>query len=1043
MWVKSKYFRQFIFIALTGTILLAVSLAAFYYHMAERNLYAVKVEQGQLLSRYLSHIFWDEIVALFRAAERVPPGELSSLPEVKILHRAMQLTAEEFKVIDIKIHNLKGITVYSSDPKQIGLDMMSHPGVASSLAGNSFSTIVGPGHYEYDLRLGKRDLLESYVPVRDSDSNIVGVLEVYDDLTPLLQRIGQVMRWILVGGFGFLSLFYLLLVGLFARTDKALRREQETTRRYLQKIEEDRETLEQRVAERTEEAEKSDNYLRAVMDSVPLPVVVIDREYRIDAMNQAAREMIRVEAGNDQPIYCYQAGHHRDEPCDGTDFPCTLREVLASGASITALHEHFDRDGSLHLVEVMGSPLRDANGEISGVVEVCHDITEREQVRQQLQAAKDEAEAASDAKSRFLANMSHELRTPLTTVIGMTEVLARTPLESEQRNYLETIGHSGQALLGMIDDILNLSRIEAGKETLHKTAFDLHELLSTVFDIVAYQGYAKGLELILRLAPEAPLRLQGFPTPLRQILLNLIGNAIKFTDEGEVTVSITVLRRNEASCLLRFDISDTGIGVPQEQLEQLFEPFVQAEHAHPRGQSGVGLGLSICRSLLKLMCDEAALKIVSETNVGTRFFFDLEFPIDHDDGTERPQAAMFAGASILIVDASRGLCESLADWLASLGPQPRIATSQKQALQILQQAATEQCPFALAIVGGCNGDKDGFALARLIRNDPELASTRILMLVLPQETGVDARQQEIGFDHYIRKPIKPLSLVAALQSIGDTSSRPPTSVKSTASEGDNQDETGVARDTLLLVEDHPVNREVLAQMLRDLGYAADTAATGREALQAVEQRPYRIVLMDCQLPDMTGLEVTAEIRRREGDHRQARIIAVTALALENEKERCLAVGMDDFLAKPVTFESLQQTLQKWSSEQDAISYASLPRDSGLLDPEVWDRYRQTQATNPDFIPHLIDLFQEDSPIRLERMREAVKTDDWSDVAKSAHALKGACAQMGADSLAQLCQGLMAAAQAADGIGVNDLLGELEGEYQRVSAELNRRKAAGG
>jgi CheY-like chemotaxis protein len=544
--------------------------------------------------------------------------------------------------------------------------------------------------------------------------------------------------------------------------------------------------------------------------------------------------------------------------------------------------------------------------------------------------------------------------------------------------------------------------------------------------------------------PEVPARLQGFPTALRQVLLNIIGNAVKFTDEGEVTMRISCQQHGAATCLLRFEVSDTGIGIAADQASWLFEPFVQADCPAGRKQPGVGLGLSICRSLIKLMSDVAELHFVSEPGGGTRFTFDIDFSIDFapegsgqsvGEGDDRP---MFKALPVLVAEGNRQQREHVAKWLEKAGMCPQESGSVETALQQLRQAQSDERGFSQIIIGVGSRGMDGYALARAIKSDRHLADAPLLMLIPPHDMRAESLQQEIGFEHYLRKPLRQPRLLAALETI--VASQTPTAEsdslpKPPCIDAEVSASPGSPLGEILLVEDHPVNREVLTEMLGSMGYVVRGAATGAEALTALEQRVYSLVMLDCQLPDMDGAQVTQEIRRREGSARHTPVVAVTALALKVERERCLAAGMDAYLTKPVTLESLRRVLNDWVVQCADGSGRAAP-NGGPLDSDLWRQYTNTQAFDPDFVPKLVNLFQAHAREQLAEMRAASDARNWSDLARLAHGIAGASAQVGATRMGELSRRLVDCAKAGDEDGVSDLLKRLAVEHQRVSAELS-------
>jgi two-component system sensor histidine kinase/response regulator len=777
-------------------------------------------------------------------------------------------------------------------------------------------------------------------------------------------------------------------------------------------------------------AEAELKVFKHMIDAAGDGLVLLDGQGRVEYCNRALKELLGYtseELQGRSPCETFVPREASDPaPEAGRYFACLRKGVEGRTVEFDAFH----KEGRRIPVELTASAFT-SGGETKELGSI-RDITGRREVEQQLRGAAEIAESANRAKSEFLANMSHEIRTPMNGIMGMTELALETNLTLEQREYLELVKTSADALLGLINDILDFSKVEAGMLELETIDFRLRDTLGNTLNTLALRAHQKGLELAFDIPPEIPDALLGDPGRIRQVVTNLVGNAIKFTSQGEVLVEVRTERPGERETVLCIAVKDTGIGIAPDKQEAIFDSFTQADGSITRRFGGTGLGLAISRRLVELM--GGRIWVESEEGRGSTFFFTCRLGIQSDPPEPaipaRPEA--LRSLPVLIVDDNATNRRILVQMVSNWGMRPTAVESGPQALAAMERAVHADVPFPLLLIDGNMPEMDGFTLAEKIKSNPRVASSRLVMLTSAGRRGDANRCKELGISGYLMKPVKQSDLYDAIATVLG------------ASPGERESGRLVTRHSLreetrkyriLLAEDNPVNQRVAIRVLEKRGHQVTLACNGLEVLEKLDQGSFDVVLMDIQMPEMDGLEATRIIRKREeqnGTH--IPIIAMTAHAMKGDREMCLDAGMDEYVPKPLKpvqlFTAMNQLLSggaegRMTAQEAGVPTLELDREAILANLEG----------DEELLAEIIQMFIEDAPNLLERIRTALGEGGLEEVQRNAHALKGAVGNFGKGEAYAAAQTMEQHGREGELASAREHLAVLEGQMASVVQAL--------
>ncbi len=883
-------------------------------------------------------------------------------------------------------------------------------------------------------------------PISDASGKEVGNLVIINDINEKKKAQTRIIILVNAGALLLISGLFVILLILLRRTDR-------------------------NICEQQAELASASANMNTLLSAIPAFVYFKDINLNYITVNKALADIVgtvpeEIKGKNDFDFFpkeeakAYRAD---DQKVIKTGQPLMNREKSVTNNNNTTLW-----------IETNKRPIFDNKGEVVGIVGMTMNISDRKKAEEEILKANrqleketsrankmaEEAKIASRAKSEFLANMSHEIRTPMNGVIGMTELLLDTDLTDDQRRFAETITVSGESLLGLINDILDFSKVEAGKLDIEEIEFDLRTMMDDFAATMVFQTEEKGLEFICSTSPEVPAFFKGDPGRLKQIITNLTGNAVKFTERGEVVVSCRLEEKMQDSCRLLFSIRDTGVGIPKEKQSNLFDKFTQADSSTTREYGGTGLGLAISKQLSNLMGGEIGMK--SEAGKGSTFWFTVILK-NSDKKPEPAEHGDLSKANILVIDDNTTNREVIGTMLSARNIKHALASKGTEGMEILYGALDKRHPFDIAVLDMQMPGMDGIAVGRAIKNDDKLKNTSLVMMTSMGARGDAHRFKEAGFTAFLTKPIGQTDLYDCLAQVMGISTKAGNSKRVPLITKHSISESRRAKMRLLLVEDNSTNRIVAEALLMKLGYSTDIAVNGKDALKALKDAPYDLVFMDIQMPVMSGVEATRIIRDLESDviDHKVPIIAMTANTMKGDREMCLEAGMDDYIAKPVTAGTLQKKLNEWLPQESPAEKNEHPssdeqsppskdkatekhpvlkdREDGEKELPVFDEATLMERLDGDkeLIQLLCKAFLEDIPCKIENLKKNIDEGNIEIATLQAHTIKGAGANVSGMALCEVASRMEKAGNSGDLDYIKNGMSELAAQFEKLKEAIEK------
>lgn len=778
--------------------------------------------------------------------------------------------------------------------------------------------------------------------------------------------------------------------------------------------------------EATRKLQRSESNLTALIENTNDSIWSIDQDYKVLTLNSVFQKSFALLNGIDlhpgdciidsvSPAWREEWKNYYDKALNGNRF--TIEKV-------------YQLNNENRFFEINFSPII-TKEKITGVSVFTRDITSRKNFEKEILEAKDTAISATKAKSEFLAMMSHEIRTPLNGIIGVTGLLKETGLNDEQNEYLDIVRLSGDSLLTIINDILDFSKIESGKLDLENTPFDLRSVIEGAFDLLTNKAVEKNMDLLYMFEPNVPTGIIGDVTRLRQIIVNLVNNAIKFTDYGEVFVSVSELSQVDELHEIQIAVRDTGIGISDDKKSRLFNAFSQVDSSTTRKFGGTGLGLAICKRLVQMMGGK--IWVESMPGKGSTFYFTIKVMASESAPRVYVKGRLteLVDKKILIVDDNSTNLRILEHQCKQWGMLPHSTQVPRDALKLIRS----EYKFDLAIIDMVMPDLTGLELGTEIRKFIDKNNFPAIMLTSASLTGEVQREVDKLYNATLSKPIKQKELFDVVTSVISDSAN----YLKTTTRKEKLAESYPAK--ILLAEDNKINQKLALSMLAKIGYKADAACNGLEAVYALEHKNYDIVFMDVQMPEMDGFEATQQIRELK-NITQPIIIAMTANAMPGDKEKCINAGMDDYLSKPILLKDIKDIILKWSLEIIEKQESDKMQDKNVLiiDPKAIDNIRELDDEEDYSVVNImIDMFFEDTPSHMNNIKKAMSENNFDDLAFFAHGLKGICLNLGAKPLGDLCLTLELSGRTKDNSAFNETLSKLDNTYQKTCEELLKYK----